>query len=139
MSERSITVIVEIPQGSRNKYEYDPDLGRFRLDRMLFASVHFPVDYGFLPESKAEDGDPLDVMVIVGEPTFPGCMIEARPVGMLKMRDEKGTDDKILCVPAGDPQWERLGDIEDDFPHIWPTRSSISSPSTRNSKARKCK
>lgn len=108
-----ILVIVEIPQGSRNKYEYDPELGHFRLDRMLFSSVHYPTDYGFVNDTKAPDDDPLDAMVMVAEPTFPGCAIEARPVGMFRMWDEKGLDDKILCVPSGDPQWESINDIAD--------------------------
>ena len=110
---RVVVVIVEIPQGSRNKYEYDADLGCFRLDRMLFSSVHYPSDYGYVKGTHAPDGDPLDAMVMVGEPTFPGCAIEARPVGMFRMWDEEGLDDKILCVPMNDPQWEAVADIGD--------------------------
>src|SRR5664280_3001376 len=104
MTHDHILVIVEIPQGSRNKYEYDPELGAFRLDRMLFSSVHYPADYGYVKGTKAEDGDPLDAMVILEEPTFPGCAIHARPLAVLKMHDEKGSDIKILCVPATDPR-----------------------------------
>lgn len=113
IERRSVVVIVEIPQGSRNKYEYDAELGRFRLDRMLFSSVHYPSDYGYILGTHAPDGDPLDAMVMVGEATFPGCAIEARPVGMLRMWDEKGLDDKVLCVPVGDPQYEEVVDIDD--------------------------
>lgn len=114
----SIIVIVEIPQGSRNKYEYDSDLGLFRLDRMLFSSVHYPSDYGFVRGTLAPDGDPLDAMVMVAESTFPGCAIEARPVGMLRMWDEKGLDDKVLCVPVSDPQWSKISDIGDVSPYF---------------------
>jgi len=109
-----VLVVVEIPKGSRNKYEFDHGTGRFFLDRMLFSSVHYPTDYGFIPDTLAEDGDELDALVIVAEPTFPGCVIRARPVGMFDMRDEKGTDHKILAVPISDPLWnwvQRLDDV----------------------------
>jgi inorganic pyrophosphatase len=110
-------VIVEIPQGSRNKYEMDLKAGRIRLDRMLFTSTKYPADYGYIDGTLGLDGEPLDALVIVGEPTFPGCMIQCRAIGMYVMRDEAGPDDKILCVPAHDPRYEDTQDI-DDFPHF---------------------
>lgn len=109
-----ILVMIEIPKGSRNKYEVDPATGRIYLDRMLFSSVHYPTDYGFIPETLAADGDALDALVLVGEATFPGCYILARPVAMFEMTDEAGDDEKVICVPVKDPQWnwvERLEDI----------------------------
>ena len=106
-------VVVEIPQGSRNKYEYDAELGRFKLDRMLFSSVHYPNDYGFIPETLADDGDALDAMVFVAEATFPGCVIESRPVGVLRMWDEKGDDAKIICAPLRDPLWSYIQSLDD--------------------------
>ena len=93
-------VLIEIPRGSRNKYEVDHESGLIRLDRTLFTATQYPADYGFVPDTLGEDGDPLDAMVLVLEPTFPGCLIRSRPIGMFRMRDEKGGDDKILCVPA---------------------------------------
>lgn len=108
-----IEVVVEIPKGSRNKYEVDHHSGQVWLDRMLFTATQYPADYGFIPDSLAEDGDPLDVLVLVEEPTFPGCHIRVRPVGLFWMRDEAGPDAKVLCVPATDPRWERVGDIDD--------------------------
>lgn len=110
---RPIEVTVEIPTGSRNKYEYDPRTGRFRLDRVLFASVHYPVDYGFVAETLAPDGDPLDALVVVSAPTFPGCVVSARPIGALAMYDEKGPDDKVLAVPSGDPRFRGVDDVAD--------------------------
>lgn len=114
----TVTAVIEIPKGSRNKYEWDEKLGGFRYDRMLFSSVHYPADYGFIPETLAEDGDTLDVLVLVTEPTFTGCIIEAKPVGLFKMWDEKGADDKILCVPVGDPLWNYISDLEEVPPHL---------------------
>ena len=93
-------VVVEIPQGSRNKYEWDHRLGRLRLDRMLFTSTRYPADYGYIEGTLGNDGDPLDALVLVGDPTFPGCVIRARALGMYLMRDEKGPDEKVLCVPV---------------------------------------
>jgi inorganic pyrophosphatase len=104
-------VIIEIPKGQRNKYEMDHATGRIRLDRMLFTSTRYPYDYGFIEGTLGDDGDPLDALVILEEPTFPGCVIACRTVGMFRMRDEKGGDDKILCVPAHDPRMEHLRDI----------------------------
>jgi inorganic pyrophosphatase len=106
-------VIVEIPKGNRNKYEMDHETGRIRLDRMLFTATRYPYDYGFIEHTLADDGDPLDALVILEEPTFPGCLIRCRAVGMFRMRDEKGGDDKVLCVPATDPRVARLRDITD--------------------------
>ncbi len=106
-------VFVEIPKGSRNKYEWDHETGRFRLDRMLFSAVHYPGDYGFVVGAWGEDGDPLDALVILGEPTFPGCLITCRAIGMFRMTDEAGGDDKVLCVPATDPRMAHLTDIND--------------------------
>jgi inorganic pyrophosphatase len=112
--EEELLVVVEIPTGSRNKYEMDHRTGAIVLDRMLFTATRYPADYGFIEGTLGEDGDPLDALVFVGEPTFPGCRIRARPVGMFRMWDEKGRDDKVLCVPLRDPAWshvERLGDL----------------------------
>jgi inorganic pyrophosphatase len=106
-------VLVEIPKGSRNKYEWDEQLGAIRLDRFLFSSVVYPTDYGFVPDTLADDGDPLDAVVCVSEPTFPGCMIGVEVVGMLEMSDEKGQDEKILCVPKHDPNWSEIKRLED--------------------------
>ena len=105
-------VVIEIPRGSRNKYEVDHDSGLIRLDRTLFTSTQYPADYGFIPDTLGEDGDPLDALVLVQEPTFPGCLIRSRPIGMFRMTDEKGGDDKVLCVPAGDPRQENLRDLQ---------------------------
>ena len=105
--------VVEIPKGSRNKYEWDPELGAIRLDRFLFSSVVYPTDYGFIPETLAGDGDPIDAVICVSEPTFPGCLIPVKAVGLLEMRDEKGEDEKILCVPRHDPNWDQVEQLED--------------------------
>ena len=111
------TAIVEIPRGSRNKYEMDHKTGIFRLDRVLYSSVHYPADYGFLEDTMAPDGDPLDVIILVEEPTFPGCRIEVRPVGVLLMRDEQGGDMKILAVPTADPRFDGMNDLSDVQAH----------------------
>jgi inorganic pyrophosphatase len=108
-----VEVTIEIPKGQRNKYEVDHDSGRIRLDRMLFTSTRYPSDYGFIDDTLADDGDPLDALVLLEEPTFPGCLITARVIGMFRMRDEKGDDNKVLCVPASDPRWNHLQDIND--------------------------
>ncbi|GAC1437163.1 MAG: hypothetical protein NVSMB51_10270 [Solirubrobacteraceae bacterium] len=105
--------LVEIPKGSRNKYEWDPELQAIKLDRFLFSSVVYPTDYGFIPDTLGADGDPLDAMVIVSEPTFPGCVIPVKPIALFKMRDDKGEDDKILCVPLHDPNWNTMERLED--------------------------
>jgi inorganic pyrophosphatase len=106
-----VEVVIEIPKGQRNKYEMDHATGRIRLDRMLFTSTRYPSDYGFIEDTLADDGDPLDALVLLDEPTFPGCLITCRVIGMFRMRDENGADDKVLCVPANDPRMEHLRDI----------------------------
>lgn len=112
-----INVLVEITGGSKNKYEFDKDLNAFILDRVLFSSVKYPYDYGFVPNTLADDGDPLDGMVLMDEPTFPGCVIAARPIGMLEMIDGGDRDEKILCVPAEDPRYANVKSLDDVAPH----------------------
>ena len=107
-----IDVVVEIPRGSRNKYEYDHHQHVIRLDRRLFTATAYPADYGFIPDTLSEDGDPLDALVVLDEPTFPGCWVRARPVGVFWMTDDKGPDAKILCVPAGDQRWAHVVDLD---------------------------
>jgi inorganic pyrophosphatase len=104
-------VTIEIPKGQRNKYEMDHETGRIRLDRTLFTATQYPADYGFVENTLGADGDPLDALVLLQEPTFPGCLIRCRAIGMFRMQDEAGGDDKVLCVPAADPRLEHLQDI----------------------------
>lgn len=104
---------IEIPAGSRNKYEYDPELKAIVLDRRLFTSMTYPADYGFIEGTLAPDGDPLDALVLAGDPTFPGCRVRVRPIGVFGMVDEKGPDEKLMCVSIRDPQWLQVNDIED--------------------------
>ena len=121
MSEKNITsfdVLIEIPKGSRNKYEYDFKLKKIRYDRMIFSSMMYPADYGFVPETLALDGDPLDVLVLVTEPTFPGCVMEVKPIGVFHMADEKGPDAKVFCVASHDPRYAAYQDIEDLPEHL---------------------
>jgi inorganic pyrophosphatase len=118
MPDTTLDVIIEIPAGSRNKYEYDHASHVIRLDRVLHSSVHYPSDYGFIPDTLSKDGDPLDVLVLVIDPTFPGCHVPARPVGLLRMHDEKGEDEKVLAVPVGDPRFEEIDSLE-DVPAHW--------------------
>jgi inorganic pyrophosphatase len=113
MATDALICVVEIPKGSRNKYEYDPELGGIKLDRFVSASVVYPTDYGYVPDTVAPDGDPLDVLVCVSEPTFPGCIVPARAVGLFRMADEKGPDDHVVCVPFNDPGWNGMHDVED--------------------------
>jgi len=113
-----IFVVIEVPYGHRNKYEYDSELGAIVLDRPLFSPVHYPGDYGFVPGTLAGDGDPLDVLVMVKTPTFPGCVVAARPLGVLMMEDEKGNDEKILAVPTTDPSFETYHNLSDVPPHF---------------------
>ncbi len=113
-----VRVVVEVPKGSRNKYELDRASGRIKLDRVLFSAVHYPADYGYVEGTLAEDGDEVDILVLIDEPTFPGCLIEAKPIGMLRMRDEKGTDNKVLAVPVNDPRWSPFQDVSDLPPHL---------------------
>jgi inorganic pyrophosphatase len=115
--EDHVLAFIEIPRGSRNKYEYDEELRLFRLDRVLYSSVHYPTDYGFIPDTLAEDGDHLDILVLVQEPTFPGCLIEARPLGGLDMADEKGSDFKVLAVPIGDPRYAHVHSLDEVGDH----------------------
>ena len=108
-----VNVIVEIPKGSQNKYEYDKKRNVIKLDRVLFSPFYYPGDYGIIPQTYAEDGDPLDALVLVTNPTYPGVLIEARPIGLLRMKDSDEMDDKILCVAKDDPRYENLHDISD--------------------------
>jgi len=115
---KAVEAIVEIPRGSRNKYEYDSETGVIRLDRVLFSAVHYPGDYGFIPGTHAPDGDPVDVLILVEEPTFPGCRVLVRPIGLLLMRDGKGRDEKVLGVPVADPRFAEVNDLN-DLPQHW--------------------
>lgn len=126
LPEGHLYAVVEIPKGSRNKYEWDEDLNAIKLDRFLYSSVVYPLDYGFIRESLGEDGDPLDAMVLVSEPTFPGCLIEVKPIALFRMHDDKGSDDKIICAPVSDPNWnyfESLNDVpqqlQDEISHFF--------------------
>jgi inorganic pyrophosphatase len=118
VSDEIIECFVEVPMGSRNKYEYDFERRTFHLDRMLFTAVRYPGDYGFIPETLALDGDHLDVVCVLGEPTFPGCTIRARVLGMLDMSDDKGPDEKILAVADMDPRWKHLRFLHDVPDHL---------------------
>ncbi|MBL1208613.1 inorganic diphosphatase [Geminocystis sp. GBBB08] len=113
-----INVLIEIPGGGKNKYEFDKEMNAFILDRVLFSSVKYPYDYGFVPNTLADDGDPLDGMVMMDEPTFPGCVIASRPICMLEMIDGGDRDEKILCVPAEDPRYDHVKSMKDVAPHI---------------------
>jgi inorganic pyrophosphatase len=113
-----VEVIVEIPRGSRNKYEMDHETGKIWLDRHLFTATTYPADYGFFENTLGGDGDPLDALILMNEPTFPGCHLWARPVGVFTMRDEAGDDAKVLCVLADDPRWENIRDLDDLDPHL---------------------
>jgi inorganic pyrophosphatase len=112
MASEVMTVVVEIPKGSRNKYEMDHRTGDIYLDRMLFTSMQYPADYGFIEGTLGGDGDPLDALVFVGESTFPGCHIRVRPIGLFRMTDEKGEDEKVLCVPLRDPTWSHVDGLD---------------------------
>lgn len=116
-------VLVEIPAGSRNKYEMDKETGRIRLDRTLFTSTRYPADYGYVENTLALDGDPIDALVLLNEPTFPGCLIRVRAIGVYRMSDEHGPDEKLICVPADDFRWTHVKDIHDISEHL---RSEIS-------------
>jgi inorganic pyrophosphatase len=111
--EHDLVCVVEIPKGGRNKYEYDPVLGGIKFDRLLMSAATYPADYGFLRDTLGQDGDPLDALVCLYEPTFPGCLIPVKPVGLFEMRDEKGVDDKVICVPVEDPYWNGYEELED--------------------------
>lgn len=114
----TMRAVVEIPRGSRNKYELDKKTGMYRLDRVLYSAVHYPGDYGFFPQSYAEDDDPLDALVMVTVPTFPGCVIDVRPIGLFRMKDRDEMDEKILCVPSNDPLYDDYADIGDVARHF---------------------
>ncbi|MEA2312962.1 MAG: inorganic pyrophosphatase [Solirubrobacteraceae bacterium] len=125
-SEQPLHCLVEVPKGSRNKYEWDERLQAIKLDRFLFSSVHYPTDYGFIPRTLSEKGAPLDAMVCVGAPTFPGCVIPVKTIGVFRTRDEEGQDDKLLCVPKEDPSWSPMESLEDiqgtllrEIEHFW--------------------
>ena len=111
--EEPLNVLIEIPKGSRNKYEWDEELAAIKLDRYLFSSVVYPTDYGFVPETWALDDDPLDAMVCVTEPTFPGCVIPVKAIALLRMSDDEEKDDKVLCVPHNDPNWNTIETLDD--------------------------
>ncbi len=113
MSVEPLLCVVEIPKGSRNKYEYDAELGAIKLDRFVSASVVYPTDYGYVPQTLAPDGDALDVLVCVSEPTFPGCVVPSKVIGLFTMSDEKGPDDHVVCVPVNDPGWNTAETIDD--------------------------
>ena len=113
-----VRMIVEIPKNSGNKYEYDGKLGVFRLDRALYSPMHYPGDYGFIPGTRADDGDPLDVLALVEEPSFPGCLIEVRPVGILNMVDNDLADQKIVAVPNRNPRYDEVHTMDQIFPHV---------------------
>jgi inorganic pyrophosphatase len=113
VSSDGLIAIVEVPKGSRNKYEYDPAYGGIKLDRFVSASVVYPADYGYIPDTLAPDGDELDALVCVSEPTFPGCIVPVKPIALFRMRDEKGDDDTVVCVPHEDPGWTGLEELDD--------------------------
>jgi inorganic pyrophosphatase len=112
-ADNAYVCVVEIPKGNRNKYEFDPELGRIKFDRLLMSAATYPTDYEYLRDTLAEDGDPLDALVCLTEPTFPGCLIPVKPIGMFTMSDEKGPDDKIVCVPLHDPYWNHYEEVND--------------------------
>ena len=115
---QSVNIVVEIPQGSVHKYEYDEKLQVFRLDRTLYSPVHYPGDYGFIPSTRGLDGDPLDVLVLVDVPSFPGCVMEVRPIGRLNMVDQGKNDEKILAVVENDPIYQEIHEYGEVFPHL---------------------
>lgn len=116
-SPEVVRAIIEIPQHSANKYEYDGNLGVFRLDRALYSPLHYPGDYGFVPGTLADDGDPMDVLVLVQQPSYPGVMIEVRPVGLLNMVDNDERDQKVLAVPTRNPRYDQIHTLDQIFPH----------------------
>jgi inorganic pyrophosphatase len=118
VSDDVIDVIVEIPAGSRNKYEYDHERGVIRLDRRLFTATAYPTDYGFVPDTLSQDGDPLDALVLLMDPTFPGCLVRVRVLGVFWMKDEKGPDAKLICVLEHDPNWDHAASLDDVPAHF---------------------
>tara|TARA_B110000259_G_scaffold39823_1_gene45452 strand:- start:1811 stop:2329 length:519 start_codon:yes stop_codon:yes gene_type:complete len=117
-SPEEFNVIIEVPTGSNNKYEYNAEQDIFELDRVLFSSVHYPGCYGFIPQTLGGDGDPLDVVVLTGEPMITGSVLSVRPVGFLKMTDDKGQDEKILAVPVNDPRFNERRKLSDVRQHV---------------------
>ena len=117
-AQETVIAMIEIPKGCRNKYEYDKDQKIMKYDRMIHSSVRYPSDYGFIMDTLAQDGDSLDTLVLVSEPTFPGCVIEVKPVGVLDMWDDKGIDEKILCVPLYDPFWNHITELDQIQSHL---------------------
>lgn len=117
MAELIVNALIEIPTGSQNKYEFDKENNRFMLDRVLFSPMHYPTEYGYLENTLADDGDPLDVLVLTSFPTFPGCVIESRVIGVLIMTDDKGKDEKLLAVPTSDPRFKEVHTLDDVAPH----------------------
>lgn len=113
-----VTAIIEIPRGSRNKYEYEKDIESFSLDRVLYSPFVYPADYGFIPQTLYDDGDPFDIMVLMDQSTFPGCIIESRPIGIMRMIDGGDKDYKILAVPVDDPRFKDINDIADIPSHL---------------------
>lgn len=113
-----VNVVVEIPRGSHNKYEYDEETGEIRLDRILYSAVFYPTDYGFIPQTRSEDGDHLDILVLVSEPLFPGCVLEVKPIGVLNMEDEAGRDEKIIGVASRDPRLKEVNDLDGMEHHL---------------------
>lgn len=113
----SFNTVIEIPKGSTNKYEVDQETGMLRLDRVLYSPLFYPFDYGFIPQTLYLDGDPIDVLVMLMHPTFPGCIVEAKPIGVLEMRDDKGPDEKVLCVATKDPRFNNRTSLNDLNPH----------------------
>jgi inorganic pyrophosphatase len=110
--------IIEIPRGSTNKYEVDSKTGMIKLDRVLYSPLYYPFDYGYIPQTKARDGDTLDVLVMISHSTFPGCIVEAKPLGVLLMKDEKGPDEKVICAATKDPRYEGLNSLDDLEQHV---------------------
>lgn len=118
LGELIVEAFIEIPAGSQNKYEFDKEKGVLRLDRVLYSPVHYPTDYGYIPETLEDDGDPIDILVLITNPTVPGCIIDTRVVGVLSMKDDKGVDNKLLGVPLGDPRFVHVKDLSDVPPHV---------------------
>ncbi|HZH93440.1 MAG TPA: inorganic diphosphatase [Tissierellaceae bacterium] len=113
-----VKAFIEIPKGSSNKYEYNKEFKVFELDRSLFSPMFYPTDYGYIPDTLAEDGDPIDIMVLIANPTFPGCLVHARVIGMFLMKDEKGKDEKIIAVPRNDPRFTEIETVDDMGAHM---------------------
>ena len=117
-SPEVINAVIEIPYEGSNKYEYDKDLNVFRLDRNLYSPVHYPGDYGFIPSTLGDDGDPLDVLVLVDAPSFPGCVMDVRPIGLLEMLDQGLGDEKVLCVGKNNPRYKDVWNFSEIYPHM---------------------